>query len=294
MNQCNITVFTPTYNRAYLLPNLYESLICQTSKDFEWLIVDDGSIDDTAIIVQKWINEGKICIKYIYQENKGMHCAHNTAYDNIETEWNTCIDSDDFMPNDAVEIIQRSVKNLENKFAGIVGLDIDKQGKIIGTKIPEHISECSLSDLYKKYRVKGDKKLVYRTSIVKKYPPYPLFVGEKFVPLGYLYSLIDQDYLLKPINEALVVVEYQNDGSSKNILKQYRKNPNGFAFNRISKIELNKSFIENFKNAIHLVSSSIFANNFKLLKRVKRPSLLIMAFPFGILLNLYIRFKTIN
>ena len=100
-----LTVFTPTYNRAYLLPKLYRSLCDQTNKDFIWLIIDDGSIDNTEEIISQWIFEDKIDIKYHYKDNGGMHTGHNLAYKVIETELNVCIDSDDFMPDNAVELI---------------------------------------------------------------------------------------------------------------------------------------------------------------------------------------------
>ncbi len=287
-----ITVFTPTYNRAYCLHVLYESLCRQTSNDFEWLIIDDGSTDNTKPLVEGWIAEGKISIRYIYQENQGMHGAHNTAYENITTPYNTCIDSDDSMPDDAIAPILKNVKDLDGRFAGLVGLDIDKDGAIMGTAFPDGLQESTLRDIYGKYGVKGDKKLVYKTQIVKKYPKYPLFKGENFVPLGHLYGLIDEDYVLKPVNIPLAIVEYLPDGSSRNILRQYRKNPKGFAFTRIHKIRTSQSFSEQFKSAVHLVSSAIFTKDFQLLSRSGNLLLIFAAFPFGILLNLYIRSKT--
>ena len=288
----SLTVFTPSYNRAYLLPQLYSSLCNQSSKDFIWLIVDDGSTDNSQELIKGWMTEDKIKIQYVYQENQGMHGAHNTAYINIITEFNVCIDSDDYMPDDAVAIILRECKNLEEKFDGVLGLDANKKGEIIGTGIPERLTAVKLNELYSLHQVKGDKKIVYRTEIVKKYPKYPLYENERFVPLDYLYLLIDQDYYLKPINEVLCIVEYQLDGSSMNILKQYRNHPNGFAFSRISRIKYAKTFQERFKNAIHLVSSSFFANKLSWLFKSDKPLLVFTAVPFGMLLNLYIRYKT--
>lgn len=287
-----LTVFTPSYNRAYLLPQLYKSLCNQSNQDFVWLIVDDGSTDNTKDIVISWQNEQKIQIQYVFQDNQGMHGAHNTAYDNIRTEFNICIDSDDFMPDDAVAVILRECENLEEKFAGILGLDANKNEEIIGTTIPESLTAVKLNELYSLYKVKGDKKIVYRTEIVKKYPKYPLYKNERFVPLDYLYLLIDQDYYLKPINEVLCIVEYQLDGSSMNILKQYRKHPYGFAFSRISRIKYGRTLKERFKNAIHLVSSAIFAKDTSLLFKTDKPILVFIALPLGFFLNLYIRYKT--
>lgn len=288
----SLTVFTPSYNRAYLLPQLYKSLCNQSNQDFVWLIVDDGSTDSTKSIVTSWQQENKIQIEYIFQANQGMHGAHNTAYANIITEFNVCIDSDDFMPDDAVAFILQECENLEGKFAGILGLDANKEGEIIGTAIPETLTAVKLNELYSLHHVKGDKKIVYRTEIVKKYPKYPLYENERFVPLDYLYILIDQDYYLKPINQVLCIVEYQLDGSSMNILKQYRNHPNGFAFSRISRIKYGSTLKERFKNAIHLVSSAIFAKKTSLLFKTDKPILVFIALPMGILLNLYVRYKT--
>ena len=117
-----LTIFTPAYNRAHTIGRTYESLCRQTCKDFEWLIVDDGSSDNTRALVEGWIKENRIPIRYIYQQNQGMHGAHNTAYRNIETELNTCIDSDDYMPDDAVEkIITFWKRNGSNRYARFTG-----------------------------------------------------------------------------------------------------------------------------------------------------------------------------
>jgi glycosyltransferase involved in cell wall biosynthesis len=289
-----ITIFTPAYNRAFCLDQCYESLLRQSSKDFLWLIIDDGSTDNTKELVQSWVNESKIDIQYHYQENQGMHGAHNAAYRLISTVLNVCIDSDDYMPDDAIKKIIENWKKIKNnnKFAGLIGLDVDKSGTIIGTKMPIDLEETTLTEIYEKYRVKGDKKLVLRTEVVKKYPPYPIFEGERFVPLGYLYKLIDQDYKLFPINEALCIVEYLEDGSSMNMLKQYRRNPKGFAFSRKNRMLLATNFKEKFKNAIHYISSSMFIKNGSFLKESPSKFITVLAIPFGILLNLYIRTKT--
>jgi glycosyltransferase involved in cell wall biosynthesis len=289
----SLTVFTPSYNRAYLLPQLYSSLCSQTSKDFIWHIVDDGSTDNTASLVASWQRDGIIPIEYVYQENQGMHGGHNTAYKNITTPLNVCIDSDDFMPDDAVALILVNCKNLDENFAGIVGLDANKKGEVIGTVIPRHLTAVKLNELYTKYNVRGDKKIVYKTDVVKKYPIYPLYENERFVPLDYLYLLIDQDYDLKPVNAVFCIVEYQEDGSSMNMFKQYRKHPNGFAFSRISRIKYGKTFKERFKNAIHLVSSAVFAKDLSWLLKSDKPILIITAIPLGVALNLYIRFKSL-
>lgn len=293
MKQQKLTVFTPTYNRVHLLPRVYKSLCAQTCQNFVWLIVDDGSTDGTAELVTEWQKVAPFEIQYIYQENQGMHGAHNTAYETCTTDFNVCIDSDDFMPANGVEEILKELTNIAPSFAGLIGLDADEKTlKVIGTRIPEQLKSVKINELYALHHVTGDKKLVYRTAVVRQYPKYPLFEGEGFVPLDYLYLLIDQDYDLKPVNEIFCIVEYQQDGSTKNILKQYRRHPNGFAFSRVFRVKLGATFKERFRNAIHLVSSCIFAHNYSWLSKTGRPFLVALAFPFGILLNGYIRLKT--
>jgi glycosyltransferase involved in cell wall biosynthesis len=288
-----LTVFTPTYNRAYCLEQVYQSLVRQSNSNFIWLIIDDGSTDNTKQVVETWIKQGRIEISYVFQKNQGMHGAHNTAYDNIKTELNVCIDSDDYMPDNGVEIILKHADGLNKKdCAGLIALDADKYGRIIGTKIPEALSLVKLSDLYLKHGIRGDKKLVLFTEVARSVPPYPLFPGENFVPLDYKYLLIEQKFNFKSVNEVACIVEYQPDGSTMNIFRQYRNNPKGFSFSRISRINYGTTILEKFKNCIHLVSSTIFSKVYSDLFKTRFIALIILAIPFGCILNLYVRFKT--
>lgn len=289
-----LTVFTPAYNRAHTIVRTYDSLCRQTSKDFVWLIVDDGSVDDTKTLVESWIREGKIEIKYIYQKNQGMHGAHNTAYRNIDTELNTCIDSDDYMPDDAVEtIVKFWQKYGSEKYAGIIGLDQMEGGGIIGSKFPDGLVETTLYDFYARGGT-GDKKMVYRTDVIKKYPEYPIFQGEKYVSLGYKYLLIDQDYKLLTINKPLVIVEYQQDGSSMNMYRQYWNNPKGFAFIRKVDMRLSKSYKRKFESCIHYVSSSIHSKNKEFIKESPLKFLTVLAIIPGIMLYLLTYYKVMH
>ena len=279
-----LTIFTPAYNRAHTLHRTYQSLCNQTCKDFEWLIIDDGSVDNTAELVKRWIEEAGFKITYIYQENQGMHGAHNTAYRNITTELNTCIDSDDFMPIDAVEnIIAFWNYNRNNKYAGFIGLDQREDGSIIGTSFPSEMIETTLMDFYAKGG-KGDKKLVYRTDIIKQYPEYPLFEGERYVGLAYKYMLIDLDYKLLTLNKPLVIVEYQADGSSNMMWKQYWNNPRGFAFFRKTEMIVAPTLKRRFVSCIHYVSSCIISKNKKFIKESPQKMLTLLAIIPGVVL----------
>ena len=207
----------------------------------------------------------------------------------IDTELNVCIDSDDRLSENAIEkIIDFWNENGSEKYAGIIGLDDDLDGNIIGEKFPEHLKETTLSGYYRNGG-KGDKKLVYRTSVMKQYPQYPVFEGERYVSLGYKYLLCDQDYKLLVLNDVLCDVEYQLDGSSYNMLRQYYNNPKGFAFIRKVDMKYNQTWKENLKTCIHYVSSSLIVHNKHFIKESPKKGMTILAIPAGILLTGYIK-----
>ncbi|MDD6069905.1 MAG: glycosyltransferase family A protein [Clostridiales bacterium] len=287
-----LTVFTPTYNRALTLQRTFDSLLKQDCKDFIWLIIDDGSSDHTAELVEEWKKrDNGFEVRYIYKENGGMHTAHNTAYENIDTELNVCIDSDDCLAEGAVRKIAEKWKKVKDKgYAGLIGLDVDFNGKIIGTGFPAGLEETTLTGYYASGGC-GDKKLVYRTDIINKYPPYPVFEGEKYVSLAYKYRLIDQEYQLAVLNETLCEVEYQADGSSMNMLRQYMRNPKGFAFWRKICMQYPESKKRAFIDCIHYVSSSFISGNKHFISESPKKVLTVAAIPFGIALTLFIKCK---
>ena len=129
--EIKLTIFTPAYNRAHTLPRTYKSLVAQDCKDFVWLIVDDGSSDHTAELVRQWQQQDNgFEIRYLYKGNGGMHTAHNTAYENIDTELNVCIDSDDCLAVGAVsKILEKWDRVKGQQIAGLIGLDADLDGK---------------------------------------------------------------------------------------------------------------------------------------------------------------------
>lgn len=287
-----LTVFTPAYNRAHTIERTYLSLKNQSCKDFLWLIIDDGSTDNTEEMVNKWkkVDNG-FDIIYIYKKNGGMHTAHNVAYQNIDTELNVCIDSDDKLAPNAVEKILSHWNKIKDKgYAGIIGLDSDFNGNIIGTNFPEGLSETTLYGFYANGG-KGDKKLVYRTDVIKAYPEYPVFDGEKYVALAYKYRLIDQDYNLSVINEVLCEVEYQADGSSNSMYKQYVRNPKGFSFWRKVCMKYPTSKKRLFVDNVHYVATSIISKNKYFIDESPFKFKTILAIPFGIMLYFYILIK---
>lgn len=290
-----LTVFTPAYNRAYTIGRTYESLCRQTCKDFEWLVIDDGSTDNTRELVEGWIAENVIPIRYIYQANQGMHGAHNTAYRNISSELNICVDSDDWMPDDAVErIVDFWKENGSDEVAGIIGLDVYSDGTVIGDRFPEWLKKTTLRGYYEDLGGNGDKKLVYRTSVICSYPEYPIFKGEKYVGLAYKYNLIDQDLPLLVTNDILTIVEYQSDGSTLGMWRQYWNNPRGFAFFRKFDMQQTHSWKRKVFNNIHYVSHSIRSKNWKFIQESPMPLLTCCMILPGIILYMMNRQKVKN
>lgn len=234
MDNKRITVFTPTYNRGYILERAYESLINQTDKSFIWLIVDDGSTDDTETLVKKWIKEDKIKIKYYKQNNGGKQRAHNKAVELTNTELFICLDSDDYFTKDAIEVLISKWNEIENKnkISGIVALKGRDKNIPIGTWLPSNIKFSPLNKLYSEYDFKGDTALLFRTDILMQYP-FWVAKDEKFMGEGYIYNQIDQKYKMYLLNEIIYICEYLEDGYTKNIRELIKDNPKSY-------MELNK------------------------------------------------------
>ena len=187
----------------------------------------------------------------------------------------------------AINLSKVSIDAGSSPFGAII---VDKDGKIIGTKFPEDMNSTTLYGFYARGG-KGDKKLVYRTEVIRQYPEYPLFEGERYVSLGYKYQLIDQDYELLTMNESLVVVEYQADGSSRNMYKQYWNNPKGFAFIRKADMKLMPGWIRKFRACIHYVSSSLRAKNKYFISESPLPLATLLAIIPGFILYKYTEYK---
>ena len=270
----------------------YKSLCNQTCNDFEWLVIDDGSVDNTEELVKGWIVEGRISIRYIKKENGGLHTGYTMAIANMETELNVCIDSDDFMPDNGVEIIVTTWKNecRGKNLAGIIGLDYLLDGTPNGGMFANE-------GIYHIYEIRGfhrgDDKKVCRTDLLKALKPMPVFEGEKnFNPI-YYYIQVDAQYKFQVINKNLCFIDYQPDGMSAGIFRQFRDSPHSFAQLRRLYMSMNyEKWTTHFRNSIHYVSSCIFGKEWDFLKTSPRPFTTLLAIPLGILLNIYICYKT--
>ena len=224
-----VTVFTPTYNRAELLLKLYDSLKGQTSFDFEWLIVDDGSKDNTKELVNNLARAcDKFPIRYYYQENHGKHVAINYGVQLAYGEKFFIVDSDDWLPNNAIELILsffEEIRGLDG-YAGIAGLKLYVNGEIVGSTFDGKTVDCTTLERTK-YSILGDKAEVFYTDILKKYP-FPVFDNENFLSEEIVWNRIARDgYKFRWFNEGLYFCEYLDGGLSKTSGKEFN-NFNGF------------------------------------------------------------------
>lgn len=233
--QKGITIFTATYNRGYCLPHLYQSLCNQTAREFEWLIIDDGSTDGTDILIGKWKNETIINIRYFWQENAGKAYAHNRAGELASRSLFTCVDSDDVLKPNAVERILSLWEKYPNKI-GIISLKEKPNGRPMGYW-GNRVRYCTLYDAYRKYGLRGETMLVYQTAIIKKYK-FPRFEGEKFIQESYLYDCLDQEGKMYITNERFYIAEYHADGYTINGNRFFRENPYGHQAYIIQRLKL--------------------------------------------------------
>lgn len=355
-----LTVFTPTYNRKHTIVRTFESLRRQTCRDFEWLIIDDGSTDGTrewvmslgdplqlpqedplqlpqgggfdwmgrlcdatgsdllgnvgkvgnysidhfAVVVDGWLR-----IEYVYKPNGGLYTGYNVAYQVIRTELCVCVDSDDFMPEDAVERIvglwskhyphgslssQLSALNSQ-EYCGITGLDFDvRTGEPIGGRFPEGMDSIFFNELRLKGLHVGDTKQVMRTELMRKVAPMIGFEGEKnFNPIYMLIQVMDK-YPVLLTNDNLCWVEYQvgADSMSQGIWRQYRNSPRSFAKMRRLEMALeHNTQKDRFRSAVHYVSSCLLAKDGNWLRNSPRKLLTLLAVPMGLVLYCIIKRK---
>lgn len=217
-----ITVFTSTYNRAYRLPNLYKSLCKQTSKNFEWLIVDDGSKDNTKELCDEWIKEGLVDIRYYFKENGGKHRAINLGVLKAKGELFFIVDSDDELEIDSIEAVEKMYDTIktDTSFAGVSGLKILPNGEPVAGYLQNDFVDWYMYE--RKYDY--DMSEVYRTEVLKKYP-FPDFEGENFCAESLIWNRIGLHYRIRYFNKGIYQCEYLGDGLSANNLRNRRNSP---------------------------------------------------------------------
>lgn len=280
-----VTFFTPTYNRAHILHRCYESLCAQTSYDFKWLIVDDGSTDGTGELVKDWIaQEKRFSIEYHYKENGGLHTAYNLALEFVDTELFVCLESDDIFTSDAMTIIERVWSEIRNSdCVGFISLCKDMDGNLVGPFYPQDVK----TTLYREHRrvAPGDKQYVFRTAALKQVFPMPVFPGERYFDPKYRFFALDTIGPLAVTNEIFDITDYQPDGMTHTMMRQYYNSPNSFAEYRKLYMQLpDRSAAYLIRQNIHYVASCCLAGKLnKALKESPKKGYTLLAFPPGLL-----------
>lgn len=222
-----VTVFTPVYNRKNLIGNLYQSLLSQTYKNFEWIIVDDGSTDDIDEIIKSYQNEDRILIRFIKQENGGKHRAINNGVLHAKGELFYIVDSDDYLTKDSIERIVFHYQYIKNndKFAGVCGMKCFPDGSRIGKEVTWKILKDSWINYWIIKNIKGDVAFVFKTSVLRNYL-FDDIPGEKFCAESLVLNRIGKNYLMLFFNEKIYIAEYLSDGLSVSSIKNRMNSPN--------------------------------------------------------------------
>lgn len=238
-----ITVFTATYNRSNTLLRLYDSLCRQTNKKFEWLIVDDGSTDNTTELFENVFKTDEFAVRYYKKENGGKHSAINYGMPFVEGKWVFLVDSDDFLMDDAIENCLKYLETIEqyDDFCGVVFNRIYPNGNIIGTLNQYQILDTDFLSYRTKYKIRGDRAEVVRASVLLEFP-FPMFVGEFFCPEGIVWNRIAQKYKVRYVNVDIYVTEYLPGGLTDLTEKLKKENPIGFSLYYLEMFRFVKSF----------------------------------------------------
>ena len=262
-----ITVLTATYNRAHLLSDLYQSLCRQTSKEFDWVIIDDGSEDGTKALVEKWLRaENRFSIRYSFVPNGGKNRAINFGVKQVVTPYTMIVDSDDYLTDDAIEYLTKRLDNIspEEKLAGIAGLkgiSINESLHKLDFKRDSYVLANNLER--KDYGLDKDACEVYLTDLLLSHP-FEVWEGEKFVPEEIVWNqLALEGYSLRWYNKVTCIVRYQEEGLTKGSWALLKNNPMGYASMYRQRIELSMSWKDKFYNNMQMISLSFLAGNLR-------------------------------
>jgi len=221
MDEYTFTVFTPTYNRAHTLHRVYDSLRAQTFRDFEWLICDDGSADDTWPLVQRWMREAAFPIRYVWQEHQGKHVAFNHGVREARGELFLGLDSDDACSPDALERFTYHWAAIpaaeKERFSAVTALCQDQHGRLVGDRFPRDPTDSDSLEIRYRFRVKGEKWGFQRTAVLRQFP-FPVREGDTHVPPSFVWRAIARRYRTRYVNEVLRIYHVAERGDQLSAL----------------------------------------------------------------------------
>lgn len=290
-----LTIVTPTYNRAYILNKAYKSLVNQTNQSFKWLIIDDGSSDNTEEYVGKLIKKNEIEIEYIKKENGGKASALNMGLDIIETPYCVCLDSDDWFSENAVEFALNLLKEEKQNSSccGILAIRNNPDGSYMGNqKIPNSYKYITMDDLYNKIGFASELICFYKSEIVKQYR-FPVFEHEKFMPPSWFHYKLCEKYVFRTSWDTLCYCEYIRDGLTKNKRKIIVNNPRGYTLIKRISFQNSKGVKRRFMNGIMYVCGCILSKDRNCLQNSPDKFVTIICFPIAVLVY-FLRFHKLN
>lgn len=283
-----LTVYTPTYNRAHLLPRVYASLLGQTCRDFIWLVIDDGSTDGTRELVEEWIEDAELSIRYVYKENGGVHTARDLAYRLCETELITSIDSDDWLTDSAVEQwLKCWNEKARTRHAGIISVVIDESGRRVTDVFPP-VQETTYQDYTYRYKCGKEKHTLLRTDIIKGVQRSPVFANERLVGEGYKWIQLPENKTFILLDTPTRVYQKQGDGYIRNVATSRFENPNGFRESCRQHIINARYLRPRIKGHIGYIAFSIILRDKHLVQSSPRPFVTALLLPVGV--AAYMRF----
>lgn len=280
-----VTVITPTYNRAYKLGDCYNSLLSQTNNSFIWMIIDDGSTDNTEELVNNWKKENKIQIIFLKKVNGGKASALNLAFEHIKTIYWVCLDSDDVFVENAISIALKELQEIkdDNKACGILALRNNPDGTVMGNKrIPKNVENTTVLELRNKYKIRSEYIEFYKTDFTKPYR-FPIIAGENFISSGYFSQVLNEDYYYKVSQSTLCICEYLNDGLTQNKNKVIIKNPKGYTLIMLNGFKNSSGFFYRSLWCIKYISGSLLSGYSikQTIRKSPNPNLTRLLIPLG-------------
>lgn len=292
-NNILITIFTPTYNRGYIIENLYKSLKTQISNNFEWLVIDDGSTDNTEELFKKWNREdNKFNIRYVKTDNNGKPRAINKALEIANGRYLFMVDSDDHITNDAILKIEKWISEIDDKedIIAVGAARVYPDGKYIKgiePNIDDRIGYIDATNLERKnYNLDADMCEAYKIDILKRFP-FEVLDGEKFAPEEItLNEIALHGYKVRWHKDKIYICDYLDDGLTKGSWNLLKSNPMGYAMLYNHKLKFTKSLSERFNYCCQHIALSIIGKQYNYIFKSNAKLLNIMALPFGLILSI--------
>lgn len=279
------SIFTPTYNRAELLYRVYQSIISQNFSDLEWIVVDDGSTDNTAEVINKLQRESNISIVFLQKTNGGKHTAFNLAVEQARGDFFLCVDSDDWLSKNALSSLAESLVLVDQE-VGLVAYKADASGELLSDRFPKNIKSVSLFQLNNRFHCRGEFSIVFKSEIIKRFR-FPVFSEETYLGENVLYDRLGKnaEFVLLPYE--VTICEYQSTGLSSMHVALMKENPAGFCIYYMQRIDLQDGLLQRLITAGKYHAFCFFAGDKKTDYSGEHKAIVALAKPLGILFRNY-------